>query len=103
MSDVTIVRYPLRPRLLEVSRVRRITPSTVRVTLTGDELEGFREAAPADHVKLCFPEPGAELPSMPRLGPDGLEPPPPGSPGRSSATTPSVTTARGSGRSTWTW
>ncbi|MFF0574372.1 siderophore-interacting protein [Streptosporangium saharense] len=80
MSDVTIIEYPLRPRLLEVSRVRRVSPSTVRVTLTGPDLEGFQEAAPADHVKLCFPEPGADLPVMPTLGPDGLEPPPPGSP-----------------------
>ncbi|GAA3084046.1 siderophore-interacting protein [Streptosporangium carneum] len=80
MSEVTIVEYPLKPRLLEVSRVQRITPTTVRVTLTGPDLEDFQEAAPADHVKLCFPEPGADLPVMPRLGPDGLEPPPPGSP-----------------------
>ncbi|GAA1009546.1 siderophore-interacting protein [Acrocarpospora pleiomorpha] len=78
--SVTIVEYPLKPRLLEVSRVQRITPTTVRVTLTGADLEGFQEAAPADHVKLCLPEPGAALPVMPTLGPDGLEPPPPGSP-----------------------
>ncbi|GIH96498.1 siderophore-interacting protein [Planobispora siamensis] len=57
-----VVRHPLAYRLLEVRRVDRITPGTVRVTLAGAELEGFREQAPTDHVKLCFPAPGAELP-----------------------------------------
>ncbi|MFI0416720.1 siderophore-interacting protein [Spongiactinospora sp. 9N601] len=80
MSDDTYVEYPLKPRLLTVSRVARLGPVTVRVTLTGPDLEGFQQGAPADHVKLCFPEPGAELPVMPLIGPDGLEPPPPGAP-----------------------
>ncbi|MFC9328963.1 siderophore-interacting protein [Kitasatospora sp. NPDC057015] len=60
-----IVRHPLRYRLLEVRRVHRVTPGTVRVTFAGPALEGFCEQAPTDHVKLCFPEPGAELPVEP--------------------------------------
>ncbi|KNB50754.1 siderophore-interacting protein [Streptomyces caatingaensis] len=60
-----IVRHPLKYRLLEVRKVDRITPSTVRVTFGGEELEGFCEQAPTDHVKLCFAEDGAELPVEP--------------------------------------
>ena len=60
-----IVRHPLKYRLLEVRRVTRITPGTVRVTLGGEALDGFCEQAPTDHVKLCFPAPGAELPVEP--------------------------------------
>ncbi|WP_033823753.1 siderophore-interacting protein [Kitasatospora sp. MBT63] len=60
-----IVRHPLKYRLLEVKRVHRITPGTVRVTFAGDALEGFCEQAPTDHVKLCFPHPGDELPVEP--------------------------------------
>ncbi|MCX5210036.1 siderophore-interacting protein [Kitasatospora sp. NBC_00240] len=60
-----IVRHPLKYRLLEVKRVVRVTPGTVRVTLGGEALEGFCEQAPTDHVKLCFAEPGAELPVEP--------------------------------------
>ncbi|WP_449061434.1 siderophore-interacting protein [Planomonospora algeriensis] len=66
----TIVRHPLAYRLLEVGRIVRITPGTVRVTLTGPELAGFREQAPTDHVKLCFAEPGAELPTPPVIEDD---------------------------------
>ncbi|WP_405020639.1 siderophore-interacting protein [Kitasatospora sp. NBC_00070] len=60
-----IVRHPLKYRLLEVTKVDRVTPGTVRVTFAGEALEGFCEQAPTDHVKLCFPEPGAELPVEP--------------------------------------
>ncbi|MGW4379735.1 siderophore-interacting protein [Kitasatospora sp. NPDC004531] len=60
-----IVRHPLKYRLLDVERVERITPGTVRVTFTGDALDGFCEQAPTDHVKLCFPAPGRDLPVEP--------------------------------------
>ncbi|MER6396665.1 siderophore-interacting protein [Kitasatospora sp. NPDC001603] len=60
-----IVRHPLKYRLLEVRRVTRVTPGTVRVTFGGPELEGFCEQAPTDHVKLCFAEDGAALPVAP--------------------------------------
>ncbi|MEV4615235.1 siderophore-interacting protein [Kitasatospora sp. NPDC049258] len=60
-----IVRHPLKYRLLEVRRVTRVTPGTVRVTLGGAALEGFCEQAPTDHVKLCFARPGEELPVEP--------------------------------------
>ncbi|MBM2616678.1 siderophore-interacting protein [Actinoplanes sp. LDG1-06] len=80
MKTVELVWHDLTPRLLEVTRVTRLTPRMVRITLGGEQLDGFKYAAPDDHVKVFFPEPGAELPVMPTLGEEGLEPPPPGSP-----------------------
>ncbi|GLW55591.1 siderophore-interacting protein [Kitasatospora phosalacinea] len=65
LPRMRIVRHPLKYRLLDVKRVRRITPGTVRVTFAGDALEGFCEQAPTDHVKLCFAEPGRDLPVEP--------------------------------------
>ncbi|MEV6599792.1 siderophore-interacting protein [Actinoplanes sp. NPDC051346] len=76
----TIVRYDLTPRLLQVRAARRVTPNLVRVTLGGAALAGFQGPAPADHVKVFFPIGDADLPLMPTLGPDGLVPPPAGSP-----------------------
>lgn len=78
--EIELVWHDLTPRLLEVARVTRITPRTARVTLTGEALDGFAYAAPDDHVKVFFPEPGTDLPVLPTLGPEGLEPPPPGAP-----------------------
>ncbi|SNY73003.1 siderophore-interacting protein [Paractinoplanes atraurantiacus] len=78
--EVELVWHDLTPRLLEVIRVERLTPGMARVTLGGEELDGFKYGAPDDHVKVFFPEAGAELPVMPTLGEEGLEPPPPGSP-----------------------
>jgi NADPH-dependent ferric siderophore reductase len=75
-----IVRHPLNYRLLEVKRVVRITPGTVRVTLAGEALDGFRTQAPTDHVKLCFPEAGAELPVEPVVRDDTWIAGPAGSP-----------------------
>ncbi|GAA2512840.1 siderophore-interacting protein [Pilimelia columellifera subsp. columellifera] len=45
----------------------------IRVTLAGPDLAGFQEQAPADHVKLFFPERRGEPPLMPTVGPRGLE------------------------------
>jgi len=68
-----VVRYELVPRVLRVKAVRRLTPRMVRVTLAGPDLAGFREAGPADHVKLFFPAERDGLPVMPKVGPAGLE------------------------------
>jgi NADPH-dependent ferric siderophore reductase len=78
--EVELVWHDLTPRLLEVRRVERLSPRMVRVTFGGEQLDGFRYGAPDDHVKVFFPEPGADLPVMPTLGEEGLEPPPPGAP-----------------------
>ncbi|WP_118183356.1 siderophore-interacting protein [Paraburkholderia phosphatilytica] len=66
------VRHPLKFRLLQVTRVNRVTPSLVRVTLTGDDLDDFVSASFDDHVKVFFPAPGASVPVLPSLGPDGI-------------------------------
>jgi NADPH-dependent ferric siderophore reductase len=65
------IRHDRKFRLLEVRRVRPITPKMVRVTLAGDELAGFVSAAHDDHVKLFFPHPGQEKPVLPVAGPNG--------------------------------
>lgn len=54
-------REPPRFRPLEVTRVHRLSPRMVRVTLAGPELEGFTTDLPAASVRLLLPEPGGEL------------------------------------------
>lgn len=80
VREIELVWHDLVPRLLTVARAERITPGMVRITLTGDDLDTFAHAAPDDHVKVFFPEPGAELPVMPTVGPEGFERPGPGEP-----------------------
>lgn len=50
------VRHQLALRQLTVKSVRTIAPAMVRVTLGGNELEGFTAPGPADHVKVFFPD-----------------------------------------------
>jgi NADPH-dependent ferric siderophore reductase len=69
--SVVRVRHPLKARLLQVKRVQAVTPHLVRITLAGDDLEGFQSASFDDHVKVFFPAPGSERPVMPVIGPDG--------------------------------
>lgn len=68
----TLVRHPLRMRLLQVRGVQRLTPRMVRITLGGPELEGFITLAPDDHVRLLFPGPGQEKPLLPQVGEGGI-------------------------------
>ncbi|MGF6965001.1 NADPH-dependent ferric siderophore reductase [Paraburkholderia sp. WC7.3g] len=65
------VRHPLKFRLLQVKRVRALTPHLIRVTFTGDDLHDFVSASFDDHIKVFFPEPGADQPTLPQAGPDG--------------------------------
>jgi NADPH-dependent ferric siderophore reductase len=69
--QVTRVRHPLKFRMLEVARVRPLTPHLTRVTLTGPDLDDFVSASFDDHVKVFFPAPGASRPALPRPGPNG--------------------------------
>jgi NADPH-dependent ferric siderophore reductase len=53
----TVHKLPLRPivlRELRVVRTAHISPRMVRVTLGGEQLEGFESPAPDDHVALFF-------------------------------------------------
>jgi NADPH-dependent ferric siderophore reductase len=63
-------RRQFRP--LSVVEVEAVTPRLVRVSLAGAALEGFEIAAPTQHVKLLFPAPGQDAPTLPEPGPDGL-------------------------------
>jgi NADPH-dependent ferric siderophore reductase len=64
------VRHELKRRLLTVSRVAKVTPQMLRVTLRGSDLEGFTSLGHDDHVKILIPRPGEE-PAFPEIGPDG--------------------------------
>lgn len=58
------VRHDLRRRLLTVRQVQQLTPHMLRITLGGDELQGFASLGFDDHVKLIFADPvTGELPS----------------------------------------
>jgi NADPH-dependent ferric siderophore reductase len=54
------------PRLLQVRRSERITPRMIRVTLTGDALDGFEGDGPDRRIKMFFPAPGQDRPAVPR-------------------------------------
>ncbi|MBC6716331.1 siderophore-interacting protein [Aurantimonas sp. DM33-3] len=58
--EIIRVRHELRRRDLEVSRVEYPTPGMLRMTLTGEELEGFHSPSADDHVKLFIPQPDGE-------------------------------------------
>lgn len=60
MTDRTFVRRePPRFRHVTVRRVAPVSPRLVRVTLAGDELDGFALDLPAASVRLLLPSPGA--------------------------------------------
>jgi NADPH-dependent ferric siderophore reductase len=61
-----------RFRPVEVVAVREVTPRLVNVALRGEALEGFEIVAPTQHVKLLFPAPGEDAPTLPEMGPDGI-------------------------------
>ncbi|MDH6152894.1 MULTISPECIES: siderophore-interacting protein [Paraburkholderia] len=65
------VRHPLKFRLLQVKQVRALTPHLIRVTFTGDDLHDFVSASFDDHIKVFFPDLGADKPTLPQAGPDG--------------------------------
>lgn len=65
------IRHETRLRVLEVQAVRHLTPLMLRVTLAGDQLEGFVSPGYGDHIKIFF-SPLGEEPVLPTLGPDGV-------------------------------
>ncbi len=67
---ITRVRHEARRRILTVQRVERLTPQMARITLGGD-LTGFLSASYDDHVKVFFPLPGRNAPTIP--APDAPE------------------------------
>lgn len=67
------VLHELKVRMLKVKKVQDITPRLRRITLSGEDLEGFRSLSPDDHVKAFFPRPGESTPLVPTFGPDGVK------------------------------
>ena len=65
------VRHELRFRRLEVQSVQRVTPHLVRITLGGNDLEGFTSPGFDDHCKLFFPDPATGVLVVPTPGPEG--------------------------------
>jgi NADPH-dependent ferric siderophore reductase len=54
ISSDLLVRHQPTVRTLSVARTAQLSPGFVRITLEGDDLEGFTSVGPADHVKLSF-------------------------------------------------
>jgi len=67
------LRHPIKPRLLQVSRVTQLSHSLRRITLTGADLDGFLSASFDDHVKLFLPAESGAKPVLPVIGPNGPE------------------------------
>jgi NADPH-dependent ferric siderophore reductase len=59
------------PRRVTVTAVSMIAPRLVSVLVTGDELDGFTNAAPTSHLKLFLPPAGSSELLLPEQGPDG--------------------------------
>jgi NADPH-dependent ferric siderophore reductase len=62
-----LVSHELSVRRLHVVSITRLTARLVRVTLGGEQLDGFRTLAPDDHIKLLFPEIGKSEPVLPQV------------------------------------
>lgn len=65
------IRLPLRFRKVQVTATERFATSFIRITLGGDELEGFDSPGFDDHVKLFFPDATTGELRIPELGPNG--------------------------------
>ena len=50
----------------------RIAPRLVSVLVTGDDLDGFTDAAPTSHLKVFLPADGQDAPNLPEFAPDGV-------------------------------
>jgi len=66
------VRHELRFRMLTVQDVEALSPHMMRITFSGDELEGFFSPGFDDHVKVFFPAPGEDAPPRPQPGERGV-------------------------------
>ena len=67
----TAVAAPFRFFSLQVARTRRLGPSLVRVTFTGDDLHAFRSDGRDQSLSLFLPHPGQPEPVVPLELDDG--------------------------------
>ena len=51
--------------------VSTIAPRLVSVLVTGEDLDGFADAAPTSHLKVFLPADGQDAPNLPEYTPDG--------------------------------
>ncbi|QYH36622.1 siderophore-interacting protein [Salinibacterium sp. M195] len=65
-------KHPLVIRHVTVSAVSRPTPNIARITLSGDELQGFISSGPTDHVKVFFPDPSTGELTAPVMTESGI-------------------------------
>ncbi|MCX8999600.1 siderophore-interacting protein [Rhizobiaceae bacterium BDR2-2] len=56
LPKIERIRHELRRRQLTVLSAVSLTPNMIRITLGGDELEGFTSLSAGDHVKLFVPD-----------------------------------------------
>jgi len=66
---INTVMHDLIQRKLVVKNVKMLSDKIKRVTLGGEELEGFQSNSADDHVKVFFPYPGEQEPVVPSFGP----------------------------------
>ncbi|GIV77820.1 MAG: siderophore-interacting protein [Litorilinea sp.] len=64
------------PRLLQVLRANQVTPRMRRITLGGEQLDGFPADSPGRHIKLFIPRANQEKPRLPTWSPLGIQWPP---------------------------
>lgn len=62
-------RKPLRR--VEVVSVTTVAPRLVAIEVTGDDLDGFADAAPTSHLKVYLPAEGQDAPNLPEYTPEG--------------------------------
>lgn len=65
------IRLPLRFRKVQVIATEQFTTSFIRITLSGEELDGFDSPGFDDHVKLIFPDASTGELRVPQIGPTG--------------------------------
>lgn len=68
-------RHELAARRVSVVAINDLAPAMRRITVTGSDLDGFVATGPADHVRLCFPDPATGELHMPEFDPVGLRRP----------------------------
>jgi NADPH-dependent ferric siderophore reductase len=60
--------------------VSPVSPRLISVLVTGDDLDGFTDAAPTSHLKVFLPADGQDEPNLPAQAPDGTIAAPDGPP-----------------------
>ncbi|WP_166999471.1 siderophore-interacting protein [Paramicrobacterium fandaimingii] len=69
------IRHEPEVRRTTVERVDWLHETMVRITVTGENLRGFKAPGPNDHVKVFFPDPATERLTTPQMTADGLKRP----------------------------